>query len=168
MKIELCTSNYSEDIRIYPEGEEALQGKVAEIMKSLGCVIEVLRLHPTTVQLNKEFIKEEAVDMTRRVHVIGKIPGSSDGRSLMLITHPDADSINPESWSKPLHEGVIEDGRMYGWAAADDLTGLCMMFEASSVEGGRLQARRRSVPNERVGQTKRMGHSRPPEGRVYS
>ena len=130
MKIELCTSNYSEDIRIYPEGEEALQGKVAEIMKSLGCVIEVLRLHPTTVQLNKEFIKEEAVDMTRRVHVIGKIPGSSDGRSLMLITHPDADSINPESWSKPLHEGVIEDGRMYGWAAADDLTGQCMMFEA--------------------------------------
>ena len=48
----------------------------------------------------------------------------------MLITHPDADPIKPDGWSLPLHEGLIKDGKMYGWAIADDLAGICMMTEA--------------------------------------
>ncbi len=62
-------------------------------MRELGCVVQVLKLLPTTVQLEREFAVEETIDMTERTHVMGKIPGSGGGRSLMLITHPDADPI---------------------------------------------------------------------------
>ena len=117
-------------VRVYPEGEEKLQDKVAEIFETVGCEVDYLKLLPTTVQLHKEFAVEEAIDMTKRIHIIGKIKGSGDGKSLMLITHPDADPINPEGWSIPLHDGVIKDGHMYGWAVADDLAGICMMTEA--------------------------------------
>lgn len=117
-------------VQVYPEGEELLQKKIAELFEEVGCEVEYLKLLPTTVQLNKEFAVEEAIDMTKRIHIIGKIKGSGGGRSLLLITHPDADPINSEGWSIPLHEGVIKDGRMYGWAVADDLAGICMMIEA--------------------------------------
>ena len=102
----------------------------SELFNEVGCQVEYLRLLPTTVQLNKEFAVDEAIDITKRVHIIGKITGSGRGRSLMLITHPDADPINAEGWSIPLHDGVIKDGRIYGWAVADDLAGICMLTEA--------------------------------------
>ncbi|MCJ7731451.1 M20/M25/M40 family metallo-hydrolase [Candidatus Bathyarchaeota archaeon] len=117
-------------VQVYPEGEKPLQDKVAELFEAVGCKVDYLELLPTTVQLNKEFAVAEAIDMTKRIHIIGKIKGSGGGKSLMLITHPDADPINPEGWSIPLHEGIIKDGRMYGWAVADDLAGICMMTEA--------------------------------------
>ncbi|MCW4048188.1 MAG: M20/M25/M40 family metallo-hydrolase [Candidatus Bathyarchaeota archaeon] len=117
-------------VQIYPKGEEILQRKVESSLESVGCEVEFLKLHSTQVQLHKEFAVEEAIDMTKRIHVIGKIPGSGDGKSLMLITHPDADPINPDDWSQPLHEGVVENGKMYGWAVADDLAGICIMTGA--------------------------------------
>jgi len=117
-------------VQEYPEGEKPLQDKVAELFREVGCDVDYLQLLPTTVQLHKEFAVEEAIDMTKRIHIIGKIKGTGGGRSLMLITHPDADPINPEGWSIPLHGGIIKDGRIYGWAVADDLAGICMMTEA--------------------------------------
>ena len=117
-------------VQVYPEGEKPLQDKIADFFRDVGCDVEYLELLPTTVQLNKEFAVTEAIDMTKRIHIIGKIKGTGGGKSLMLITHPDADPIDPEGWSIPLHEGVIKDGKMYGWAVADDLEGICMMTEA--------------------------------------
>ncbi len=117
-------------VRVYPEGEQQLQDAVAKLFREVGCDIDYLKLLPTTVQLNKEFAVSEAIDMTKRIHIIGKIEGTGDGKSLMLITHPDADPIDPDGWSIPLHEGLVKDGRMYGWAVADDLVGICMMTEA--------------------------------------
>ena len=117
-------------VQVYPEGEQELQDKIAELFEEVGCKVDYLKLLPTTVQLHKEFAVEEAIDMTKRIHIIGKIEGTGDGKSLMLITHPDADPIDPAGWKIPLHEGVIKDGRMYGWAVADDLAGICMMTEA--------------------------------------
>lgn len=117
-------------VQVYPQGEKPLQDKVAKLFEEVGCEVEYLELLPTTVQLHKEFAVAEAIDMTKRIHIIGKIKGTGGGKSLMLITHPDADPIKPEGWNIPLHEGVIKDGRMYGWAVADDLAGICMMIEA--------------------------------------
>ena len=117
-------------VQKYPEGEKPLQDKVAELFREVGCEVDYLQLLPTTVQLNKEFAVEEAIDMTKRIHIIGTIKGTGGGKSLMLITHPDADPIKPDGWDIPLHEGLIKDGKMYGWAVADDLAGICMMTEA--------------------------------------
>ena len=118
-------------VRRYPEGEEPLQEHLLAHFRDLGCQVHVEKLLPTTVQLSKEFAAEETIDMTLRMHIIGKLGGSGGGRSLMLITHPDGDPIRTETWQKPPHEGLIEKGRMYGWGVADDLAGIAMMVEAT-------------------------------------
>jgi acetylornithine deacetylase len=122
--------NLRELVQLYPEGEENLQRHISEIMESLGCEVDLLALEPTTIQLHKEFAASETIDMTKRVHIIGKLKGAGGGKSLMFITHPDADPINPTGWTVPLHEGLVKNGRMYGWAVADDLAGICMMNAA--------------------------------------
>ncbi|MBN2334934.1 M20/M25/M40 family metallo-hydrolase [Candidatus Bathyarchaeota archaeon] len=111
-------------VQMYPLGEEELQRRIADRFQNIGCQVQSIKLLPTTVQLSKEFAVDEAIDMTERTHVIGRLPGSGGGRSLMLITHPDADPVNAEGWTREPHEGETEDGRMFGWAVADDLAGI--------------------------------------------
>ncbi|MBM3291947.1 M20/M25/M40 family metallo-hydrolase [Candidatus Bathyarchaeota archaeon] len=117
-------------VQNYPEGEEFLQSKLSELFRKLGCTVYVEKLFPTQVQLSKEFAAEETIDMSERTHIIGKLNGLGNGRSLILITHPDGDPIKTDLWTKPPHEGIIVDGRMYGWGVADDLAGIAMMIEA--------------------------------------
>ena len=117
-----------EMVRLYPMGEEGLQETIAKKFEALGCEAKFLKLLPTTVQLHREFAVQEAIDMSLRTHVVGKVSGSGAGRSLILITHPDADPIDAEDWTKEPHTGQIVDGRMYGWAVADDLAGICIML----------------------------------------
>ena len=117
-------------VRYYPEGEEAFQKRIADRLEALGCDVHVKKLLPVNIQLKKEFAVAEAIDMTERTHVIGVYKGMGDGRSLMLITHPDGNPINTSGWGKEPHTGQIIDGKMYGWAVADDSAGICMMTEA--------------------------------------
>jgi acetylornithine deacetylase len=117
-------------VRLYPSGEERLQEAIAERLEALGCETESVKLLPTTVQLSEEFAVQEAIDMSLRTHIVGKVAGAGAGRSLILITHPDADPIDTEGWTKEPHTGQIIEGRMYGWAVADDLTGICIMLAA--------------------------------------
>jgi acetylornithine deacetylase len=118
-------------VRRYPDGEEPLQSHLAKRFGELGCEVHVEKLLPTDVQLNKEFAVKETIDMVPRTHIIGRLRGSGGGRSLMLITHPDGDPIKTDGWAKPPHDGVIEEGKMYGWGVADDLAGIAMMVEAN-------------------------------------
>lgn len=119
-------------VQRYPDGEDALQAELLERFKKLGCEVYVEKLFPTQIQLNKEFAAEETIDMTLRTHIIGKLKGTGDGKSLILITHPDGDPIETDLWIKPPHEGKIEKGKMYGWGVADDLAGVAIMVEATN------------------------------------
>jgi len=125
---EKYVDSLGELVRFYPQGEERLQEVIAGKFEKLGCKTKVLKLLPTTVQLEKEFAVQEAIDMSLRTHVVGKVQGMGTGRSLILITHPDADPIDTEGWTKEPHTGQMVDGRMYGWAVADDLAGICIML----------------------------------------
>lgn len=129
-KKEIYIKRFQDLISLYPEGEKKLQSKIAARFKEIGCQVETLELFPSTVQLNKEFASEEVLEKSKRIHVVGRKRGNSDGKSLMIIAHPDADPIDPEGWTIPLHEGKIIDGKVYGWAAADDLSGISIMTEA--------------------------------------
>ncbi len=117
-------------VRLYPIGEENLQQNIRDKLKALGCETQILNLLPTTVQLNREFAVQEVIDTSLRIHVVGKVKGSGSGRSLILITHPDGENINSENWTKEPHKGSIIDNRIYGWAVADDLAGICIMLAA--------------------------------------
>ena len=73
-----------------------------------------------------------------RPNVVGRLPGSGDGPSLMLLGHLDV--VAP--WGPDAFEPVVRDGRMYGRGAADMKSGFAAMLlaaEALLAGGARLR-----------------------------
>jgi acetylornithine deacetylase len=120
-------------IRAQPDGEEAVQALVTARFEELGLEVETLRLLPTNLSLNLEFAAEEAIDMTERISVMGRLPGTGSGKSMLFFGHPDGMPITPESvadWEHDPFTAEVDDGRLYGWGVADDLAGVAIMAEA--------------------------------------
>jgi acetylornithine deacetylase len=119
-----------EFVRLYPAGEKKIQETIKKKFETLGCDTRIFQLAPLSIQLNKEFTNQEVIDVKQRTHVIGIKRGNGSGKSLILAAHPDGDSVNIDGWKRPPHEGQITNGKMYGWAVADDLAGICIMLAA--------------------------------------
>jgi acetylornithine deacetylase/succinyl-diaminopimelate desuccinylase-like protein len=119
-------------VRAGKEGEEAVQERVRRRFLELGFEVDVLRLLPTRLGMEKEFAAEESIDLSERISVVGKLPGSGGGRSLLFFAHPDSEPVNPAGWTRDPFGAVVEEGRLYGWGVADDLAGVAIMAEAAS------------------------------------
>jgi acetylornithine deacetylase len=117
-------------VRIYPAGEKTLQDTIKKKFETLGCDTRIFQLAPSKLQLNREFANQEIIDDEQRIHIVGRKRGNGSGKSLILAAHPDGDSVNVDGWKKPPHDGQIINGKMYGWAVADDLAGICIMSAA--------------------------------------
>ncbi len=120
-------------IRAQLGGEEAVQAVVAARFEELGLEVETLRLLPTQLSLNLEFAAEETIDMTERISVMGRLPGTGSGKSMLFFGHPDGEPMTDESlegWTHDPFGGEVEGGRIYGWGVADDLAGVAIMAEA--------------------------------------
>lgn len=118
-------------IRASEKGEEAVQTVVADRFRKLGCEVEILRLIPTSLSLEKEFASNEVIEITERISVIGKISGSGGGRSLMFFAHPDSEIVSKtDDWTHDPFSAVMEEGKIFGWGVADDLAGVAIMTEA--------------------------------------
>ena len=78
-------------------GEAAFAASLARQMEALGMEVDVWDVLPG------------------RPNVVGRLPGSGSGRSLMLLGHLDV--VGP--WGPDAFEPVVRDGRMYGRGAAD-------------------------------------------------
>ncbi len=114
-------------------GEESVQAVVAERFEGLGAEVQTLRLLPTQLDLNQEFAAEETIDRFERISVVGKLPGTGNGRSLLFFAHPDGEPQTPEAlsgWTREPFAAEVENGRIYGWGVADDLAGVAIMAEA--------------------------------------
>ena len=88
---------------------------------------------PTKLSLNLEFAAEETIDRTERISVVGRLRGTGSGKSLLFFGHPDGEPMTEESlagWEHDPFAAEVDDGRIYGWGAADDLTGVAIMAEA--------------------------------------
>jgi acetylornithine deacetylase len=127
-------------VRLTRQGEDAIQDRIAAALAELGCRIEELRYRPADVPLVEEFAADHAVPPRERRSVIGILPGtdtgddSSTGRSLMLFAHPDPEPLaGLEAWQHDPFAATVEDGRLYGWGAADDLAGIAMMVQGLRV-----------------------------------
>ncbi|MFO8174930.1 MAG: M20/M25/M40 family metallo-hydrolase [Longimicrobiales bacterium] len=120
-------------IQAQEEGEEAVQALVATRFSELGMEVEILRLRPIRLSPDLEFAAEESMDDTERISVVGRLDGAGTGKSLLFFAHPDGEPVTQASlasWEHDPFEGKVENGRIYGWGAADDLTGVAIMAEA--------------------------------------
>ena len=100
-------------IQASENGEAAVQAVVAKRFEDLDCDVETLELLPTRLSLEKEFAAEEAIDMTERITVVGKLTGTGGGKSLLFFGHPDPEPFTDESkegWTRNPFGGVVPTG----------------------------------------------------------
>ncbi len=91
-------------------GEAAVGTYVAKVMQDLGLAVETHTLE------------------TDRVNMVGILPGSGGGRSLMLNGH--LDTVGLEGMSEPL-SGAVRAGRLYGRGSQDMKGGVVAMLAAT-------------------------------------
>ena len=110
-------------------GEEALQDAVAQRFERLGCEVERIASRPNRFVLAADFGADAAEAQPERVSVVAVLPGTGGGRSLLAFAHPDSEPVaGTEKWRHDPFAGEIEDGRIYGWGIADDLSGVAAMI----------------------------------------
>jgi acetylornithine deacetylase len=101
-------------------GEAAFAAYLARRMEELGLEVDLWDVLPG------------------RPNVVGRLPGTGGGSSLMLLGHLDV--VAP--WAPEAFEPVVRDGRMYGRGAADMKCGFVAMLlaaEALLAGGARLR-----------------------------
>jgi len=100
-------------------GEAAFAAHLARLMEQLGMEVDLWDALPG------------------RPNVVGRLPGSGGGRSLMLLGHLDV--VGP--WGPDAFTPVVREGRMYGRGAADMKCGFAaalLAVEALVAAGRRL------------------------------
>ncbi|HTE36761.1 MAG TPA: M20/M25/M40 family metallo-hydrolase, partial [Reyranella sp.] len=98
--------------------------------RSLGCSVERVRYRPGDVPMVGEFASARAIDAGERESVVARFPGTGGGRSLIFFAHPDGEPVaGIERWKRDPFAGIVEGGRIHGWGAADDLSGVAIMIE---------------------------------------
>ena len=111
------------------EGEEALQHEIAGHFKRLGCQVDTIASEPNRFALASDFAPPGDAPEADRVSVVAVQPGAGDGRSLFVFAHPEGEPVaDTDTWRHDPFAGTVEDGRMYGWAIADDLSGVVAMI----------------------------------------
>ena len=97
-------------------GEDATQDEVAWQLRDYGLDPKELRFTTSTGA------------HTRRA-IAARRAGSGGGRSLLLWAHPDKASFDGGAdWSVDPFAGEVHDGRIFGWAVADDLSGVAALL----------------------------------------
>ena len=114
------------------EGEAALQRDIAARFASLGCQVESIPSAPNRFALESDFGSPGTAE-AGRVSVAAVKPGSGGGRDLLVFAHPDGEPVaGTEKWHYDPFAGSVDQGRMYGWAIADDLSGVVAMLCAQA------------------------------------
>ncbi len=111
------------------EGEEALQHEISGQFMRLGCQVENISSRANRFRLASDFAAPGDAQEAERVSVVAVQPGTGDGRSLFVFAHPEGEPVaDTDTWQHDPFAGTIENGRMYGWAIADDLSGVVAMI----------------------------------------
>ena len=111
------------------ESEEALQHEIAQHFVRLGCQVESISSTPNRFVLDYDFAPAGSIQEPDRVSVVAVQAGTGEGRSLLVFAHPEGEPVtDTSSWKHDPFAGEIEDDRLYGWAIADDLSGVVAMI----------------------------------------
>jgi succinyl-diaminopimelate desuccinylase len=95
--------------------------------------------------LLKNSIQSELVPLEEgRSSVVAKIEGEEE-RNITLCGHLDTVGVKEEDWTKPVFQGLIENGKMYGIGASDMKGGVAAILYVAV-----LSKRRGVVPKKTV------------------
>lgn len=115
-------------VRAGARGEAAVQELVDERMRELGAIVECFGYDPRALRVPYEIGEQDSIAAGERLSVVGRWPGSGQGRSLLCFAHPDSEPVPAHpGWQHDPFAAEIADGRLYGWGVADDLLGLAIM-----------------------------------------
>jgi acetylornithine deacetylase len=144
-------------VQIARDGEDATQAWVASALREAGCAVESFRYAPRALSAPHQFASD-AGGPAERTCVVGRLgPAAPPAARLLLFAHPDVEPVaGVERWRHAPFAGTTEDGRLYGWGVADDLTGVATMLGAvTAIRDAGLAPRRpllaASTPSKRSG-----------------
>ena len=122
-------------LRASAEGESATQAVVKQRLDSLGWSTSEIRRAPSEITTRHEFSSAEETDERPRLTVIGEsVTRRNHESGLLLWAHPDGMQFDGAAgWKHDPFAGVVEDGRVYGWGVADDLSGVATMVAVAEV-----------------------------------
>lgn len=121
--------------------EAAGQELIRARLEQMGIKPDVFE--PDNERLARYGLGNTGHEYAGRSNVVGRLPGSGGGRSLILNGH--VDTMPPgdiAAWPHPPWGGAIERGRLYGLGASDmkaGLAGMLLAIEAISLAGVSLK-----------------------------
>lgn len=100
-------------------GEETpAQEAMASLMAGVGLDVDAWDIPMAEVVAHPAYAAE--IEREHALGVVGTLPGSGGGRSLILDGHVDVvPPGDPALWSHPPFAGVVVDGRLYGRGSVD-------------------------------------------------
>ena len=120
-------------VRASVNGDEAAGECVAALMKQVGGNVTIIRrsFDEATVGTQPPEPVGPASQEPPRGNVVGTWNGAGRGRSMILFAHHDSPAPSGlDRWRYPAFDPQIVDGRLYGWGAADDKSGVAAMIAA--------------------------------------
>ena len=118
-------------VRVAEEDSEAVQTYVGRQLAAAGAVVDDVRYRPRDVVVDYELGAPSPIEGDAR-YVVGTFGSGSDG--VLFWAHSDSEPVDPEGWTRPLFDAVVESGRMYGWGIGDDLVGVAMMLAVARLQ----------------------------------
>jgi acetylornithine deacetylase len=120
-------------IGVSERGEEPTQQWVAARFAALGCDVDAFRYDPGQLvsagPIPADAPEGVSESGSARVCVVGRLPGESSERTLLLFAHPDPEPFDGAlGWRHTPFGGEVESGRIHGWGVADDLCGVAAML----------------------------------------
>jgi acetylornithine deacetylase len=122
-----------------PFGQERdAQALVAARMREIGLFVDSFDIDADRLASHPAF-NPSPRSYADRPCVVGRLPGSGGGRSLILNAHIDTVPVDtPDAWTYPPFGGAIEHGRLYGRGACDDKAGVveCLLVAHAIRQAG--------------------------------
>ncbi len=106
------------------DGENEAQAHMATLFADGGLDVDHWQIDLDAVTSHPDFPGME-VERREAWGLVGRLPGTGDGPTLMLNGHIDVVPIgDPDAWPSAPFSGEIRDGRMFGRGACDMKAGL--------------------------------------------
>jgi acetylornithine deacetylase len=106
------------------DGENEAQGHVAGLLAASGLELDHWSIELAELSAHPDFPGME-VERSEAWGVVGRLPGSGDGATLMFNGHIDVvPAGDPGAWTDHPFTGKVHDGLLYGRGACDMKAGL--------------------------------------------